>query len=67
MSEHTPPAPPPTHQEIEACAYFIFTQEERHEGRALDHWLQAELQLLACHIQDAGTAAINIDEPEVGG
>jgi hypothetical protein len=34
-----------TKDEIEVCAYFIWEQEGKPEGRALDHWLQAELQL----------------------
>ena len=36
-----------TEDEIEVCAYFIWEQEGRPVGRALDHWLQAELQLAA--------------------
>jgi hypothetical protein len=38
-----------THDEIAVCAYFIWEQEGKPEGRALDHWLQAELQLTAAH------------------
>jgi hypothetical protein len=33
--------------EIKVCAYFIWEQEGKPVGRALDHWLQAELQLAA--------------------
>jgi hypothetical protein len=36
-----------TEDEIAVCAYFIWEQEGKPEGRALDHWLQAELQLAA--------------------
>jgi Protein of unknown function (DUF2934) len=36
-----------THDEIAVCAYFIWEQEGKPERRALDHWLQAELQLAA--------------------
>jgi hypothetical protein len=36
-----------TKDEIAVCAYFIFEQEGKPVGRALDHWLQAELQLAA--------------------
>jgi hypothetical protein len=39
-----------TYQQIEACAYCIWQQEGRPEGRALDHWLQAELQLVLSSI-----------------
>jgi hypothetical protein len=34
-----------TKDEIAACAYFIWEQEGKPVGPALDHWLQAELQL----------------------
>ena len=43
----------PTHEEIEVCAYFIYVQEGRPERRALDHWLQAELQLAATRMHEA--------------
>ena len=33
--------------EIAVCAYCIWEQEGRQSGQALDHWLQAELQLAA--------------------
>ena len=36
-----------TEDEIAVCAYFIWEQEGKPVGRALDHWLQAELQLAA--------------------
>ena len=36
-----------TKDEIAACVYFIWEQEGKPVGRALDHWLQAELQLAA--------------------
>ena len=45
-----------TYQEIATCAYQIWQQEGRPEGRALDHWLQAELQLvLSSILQEGGT------------
>jgi hypothetical protein len=34
-----------TEDDISVCAYFIWEQEGKPEGRALDNWLQAELQL----------------------
>ena len=37
-----------TEDEIKVCAYFIWEQEGIPVGRALDHWLQAELQLAKC-------------------
>jgi hypothetical protein len=36
-----------TKKEIAVCAYGIWEQEGKPSGRALDHWLQAELQLSA--------------------
>ena len=33
-------------EEISVCAYSIWKQEGKPVGRALDHWLQAELQLV---------------------
>jgi len=36
----------PTQHEIEVCAYCTWEQEGRPAGRALNHWLQAELQLV---------------------
>ena len=37
----------PSFDEIEICAYCIWVYEGRPAGRDLDHWLQAELQLVA--------------------
>ncbi len=53
MNESTRRTTKPTHEEIEACAYYIYVDEERPEGRALDHWLQAELQLAVTRMHDA--------------
>jgi hypothetical protein len=44
----------PTQHEIEVCAYCIWEQEGRPEGRRLNHWLQAELQLVIATIWDEG-------------
>lgn len=35
------------HEEIAHCAYLIWESEGRPEGRALMHWMQAEVRLLA--------------------
>jgi hypothetical protein len=43
----------PTQKETEKCAYFIYVLEGRREGHALDHWLQAELQLAATRMHEA--------------
>jgi hypothetical protein len=42
-------APPPTPEEIAVCAYLIWEHEGRPEGHAMQHWLQAETQLIAAH------------------
>lgn len=39
----------PTHEEIAECAYLIWEKEGCPEGRDMDHWCQAELQLAAIH------------------
>lgn len=45
--EVAPPISPVTHEEIARCAYYIWESEGRPEGRDVEHWLQAELQLQA--------------------
>jgi hypothetical protein len=52
---HTPSEP--THHEIAVCAYCIWEQEGRPEGRTLDHWLQAQLQLVIASIWQKGATA----------
>ncbi|GEM_PF-2686452 len=37
----------PTHEEIAALAQRIYETEGRPQGRAMEHWLQAEAQLTA--------------------
>jgi len=44
---------PVTCEEIALYAYYIWEKEGRPEGRALEHWLQAELQLRAARPLDA--------------
>jgi hypothetical protein len=53
----------PTHKDIEVCAYWIWEQEGRPEGRALDHWLQAELQLLFASILPDPTLEAEQESP----
>ena len=38
---------PPTPEEIGICAHSIYEKEGRPNGRAMQHWLQAEAQLIA--------------------
>ncbi|HZQ45432.1 MAG TPA: DUF2934 domain-containing protein [Verrucomicrobiae bacterium] len=44
----------PTHAEISACAHLIYEREGRPEGKANEHWLQAEAQLIAERKAEAG-------------
>ncbi|HEY5811278.1 MAG TPA: DUF2934 domain-containing protein [Terrimicrobiaceae bacterium] len=45
--------PKATEDEVAVCAYFIWEQEGKPIGRALDHWLQAELQLAAALLHES--------------
>jgi hypothetical protein len=47
----------PTHDEIAVCARRIYEIEGRHEGKAMEHWLQAEAQLVAERKAEAGLMA----------
>ena len=53
----------PTHKDIEVFAYWIWEQEGRPEGRALDHWLQAELQLVVASILRDPTVEAERESP----
>ena len=44
----------PTEHEIAVCAYCIWEKEGSPDGRALNLWLQAELQLVVATIWDEG-------------
>jgi hypothetical protein len=44
----------PTHEEITAAAQRIYEAEGRPEGRAVEHWLRAEAQLVAQRKAEAG-------------
>ena len=47
----------PTHDEIAACALRIYESEGRPEGKQMQHWLQAETQLIAERKAQAGHIA----------
>ncbi len=47
MSKNVKANQGPTHQEITARAHRIYEAEGRPEGKAMEHWLQAEAQLAA--------------------
>jgi hypothetical protein len=44
----------PTREEISACAYRIYEREGRPNGKATQHWLEAEAQLIAERKAQAG-------------
>ena len=48
---------PPSHDEIAVCARRIYEIEGRPEGKAMEHWLQAEAQLIAERKAQAGLLA----------
>lgn len=47
MSKKTNVYQAPTQAEIAACAHIIYEREGRPNGKATEHWLQAEAQLIA--------------------
>jgi hypothetical protein len=47
MSKHAKSYREPTHEEISIRALSIYEREGRPQGRATQHWLQAEAQLIA--------------------
>lgn len=47
MSKSLNTQQPPTHEEITARAHRIYELEGRPERRSLEHWAQAEAQLIA--------------------
>jgi hypothetical protein len=54
MSKAAKTYQPPTHDEIAVCARRIYETEGRPEGKAMEHWLQAEAQLVAERKAQAG-------------
>jgi len=52
--------------EIARLAYRIWETERRPEGRALDHWLQAETQLKAGGPNPASRPKVSVVAPESG-
>jgi hypothetical protein len=54
MAKNEQPYRKPTHDEIAAFAQRIYEQEGRPQGKAMDHWLQAEAQLTADYKALAG-------------
>lgn len=54
MSKSVKSYHPPTHDEIAVYARRIYEIEGRPEGKATEHWLQAEAQLIAERKGQAG-------------
>lgn len=50
----------PSHDEIAQRAYEIFLQRGCPEGRDMDHWLEAETQLMASRQQASAPPAAKI-------
>jgi hypothetical protein len=57
MSKNAKSYQTPTHEEIAACAQAIYEREGRPQGRQMQHWLQAEAQLIAERKAASGSAA----------
>jgi hypothetical protein len=55
MSKSTTAYRAPTQEEIAACAHRIYESEGRPQGKAMEHWLQAETQLITERKAAAGT------------
>jgi hypothetical protein len=53
---------PPTSEEIAICAHSIYEKEGRPNGRATQHWLQAEAQLIAERKAQAGQSPVKAPE-----
>ena len=54
MAKNVRPYQEPTHEEIAKAAQRIYESEGRPQGKALDHWLKAESQLIAERKAQAG-------------
>lgn len=57
MSKSSKAYQAPTHAEISSRAQQIYEREGRPEGKAMEHWLQAEAQLTAQRKSEASQAA----------
>lgn len=57
MSKSTTNYKSPTQEEIATCAHHIYESEGRPQGKSMEHWLQAEAQLIA-ERKAAATAAM---------
>ena len=59
MSPETNESSQPTPEEIAVFAFLIWEKEGRPSGQLRKHWLQAEIQLLACRAHDKWTSKRN--------
>ncbi len=53
----------PTHDEIAAYAQRLYEAEGRPDGKAVEHWLNAEAQLIAQRKAETQPAAKNAGKP----
>jgi hypothetical protein len=65
MSKNSKTCQEPTHEEIAKCAQTIYEREGRPQGRAMQHWLQAEAQLHAERKAAAAGPAKPASKPSV--
>lgn len=56
MKTGSTPAKLPSHEDIAICACLIWEREGCPDARDIAHWLEAEMQLVASCIHDAGLA-----------
>lgn len=56
--------PTPNSEEIAACAYLIWLEEGRPDGRDMQHWQKAEAQLLAARQHDQSANPTNAEQRE---
>jgi hypothetical protein len=52
MKPEAPQNHQPTHEEIAVCAYLIWENEGRPEGRDEEYWYQATVQLSLSRLHD---------------
>src|SRR5690349_5103420 len=57
MAKNVKPYREPTHAEISSRAHRIYEMAGRPEGKAMEHWLQAESELIAERKAQAETSA----------
>lgn len=67
MKAKVTPAKLPSREHIAICAYLIWEREGCPDGRDLGHWLEAEMQISASCIHDAGLSQHGNGAHRIGG